>query len=138
VSGDEIIIAYRTSEVLAAVSIVIMLIPQSGPWALLWQLPPEVGLYASILPLIAHAIFGTSSALAVRTVAAISLMATRAVRRIAVEGKVFPSQPKALTALRQSTRHCAATNLLPILLTGPGSPAQRERKWHHALHLAWA
>ena len=63
-----------------------MLIPQSLAYALLAGLPPEVGLYASILPLIAYAIFGTSSALAVGPVAVVSLMTATAVGRLAAEG----------------------------------------------------
>src|SRR5690606_28519651 len=63
-----------------------MLIPQSLAYALLAGLPPEVGLYASVLPLIAYAIFGTSSALAVGPVAVVSLMTAAAVGRVAAEG----------------------------------------------------
>ena len=37
-----------------------MLIPQSLAYALLAGLPAEMGLYASILPLIAYALFGSS------------------------------------------------------------------------------
>ena len=58
-----------TSDLIAAVIVTIMLIPQSLAYALLAGLPPEVGLYASVLPLVAYAIFGTSSALAVGPVA---------------------------------------------------------------------
>ncbi len=63
-----------TSDGVAAVIVTIMLIPQSLAYALLAGLPPEMGLYASILPLFAYAIFGTSRALAVGPVAVISLM----------------------------------------------------------------
>ena len=45
-----------TSDLVAAVIVTIMLIPQSLAYALLAGLPPEVGLYASVLPLIAYAI----------------------------------------------------------------------------------
>jgi SulP family sulfate permease len=75
-----------TSDLVAAVIVTIMLIPQSLAYALLAGLPPEVGLYASVLPLIAYAIFGTSSALAVGPVAVVSLMTAAAVGRIAAEG----------------------------------------------------
>jgi SulP family sulfate permease len=75
-----------TSDLLAAVIVTIMLIPQSLAYALLAGLPPEVGLYASTLPLIAYAIFGTSSALAVGPVAVVSLMTATAVGRVAAEG----------------------------------------------------
>ncbi len=77
-----------TSDLIAAVIVTIMLIPQSLAYALLAGLPPEVGLYASILPLLAYAIFGTSSALAVGPVAVVSLMTAAAVGRIAAEGSV--------------------------------------------------
>src|SRR3546814_20559048 len=51
-----------------------MLIPQSLAYALLAGLPPVVGLYASILPLVAYPILGTSRTLAVGPVAVLSLM----------------------------------------------------------------
>ena len=49
--------AVLTSDLVAAVIVTIMLIPQSLAYALLAGLPPIVGLYASILPLIAYALF---------------------------------------------------------------------------------
>src|SRR3546814_3129634 len=58
-----------TSDLVAAAIVTVMLIPQSLAYAMLAGLPPEVGLYASIAPLIAYAIFGTSRALAVGPVA---------------------------------------------------------------------
>ncbi|SNS16252.1 sulfate permease, SulP family [Tropicimonas sediminicola] len=67
------------SDALAAVIVTIMLIPQSLAYALLAGLPAEMGLYASILPLVAYAIFGTSRALAVGPVAVVSLMTAAAV-----------------------------------------------------------
>ena len=77
-----------TSDGVAAVIVTIMLIPQSLAYALLAGLPPEMGLYASILPLVAYAIFGTSRALAVGPVAVISLMTAAAVGNMALEGTV--------------------------------------------------
>lgn len=68
-----------TSDSVAAVIVTIMLIPQSLAYALLAGLPAEMGLYASILPLVAYAIFGTSRALAVGPVAVVSLMTAAAV-----------------------------------------------------------
>lgn len=75
-----------TSDLLAAVIVTIMLIPQSLAYAMLAGLPPEVGLYASILPLVAYALFGTSRTLAVGPVAVVSLMTASAVGQIAAEG----------------------------------------------------
>lgn len=62
------------SDLLAAVIVTIMLIPQSLAYALLAGLPPIVGLYASMLPLIIYAVFGSSRVLAVGPVAIVSLM----------------------------------------------------------------
>lgn len=70
----------------AAVIVTIMLVPQSLAYAMLAGLPAEVGLYASILPLIAYAVFGTSRTLAVGPVAVISLMTAAAVDQVAQRG----------------------------------------------------
>jgi len=75
-----------TSDLVAAVIVTIMLIPQSLAYALLAGLPAEMGLYASILPLVAYAIFGTSRALAVGPVAVISLMTAASVGAVAEQG----------------------------------------------------
>ena len=88
-----------TSDLVAAIIVTIMLIPQSLAYALLAGLPPEVGLYASVLPLVAYAIFGTSSALAVGPVAVVSLMTAAAVGRIATEGTVDYASAAILLAL---------------------------------------
>lgn len=63
---------------LAAVIVTLMLIPQSLAYAMLAGLPPAAGLYASILPLLAYALFGSSRTLAVGPVAVISLMTVAA------------------------------------------------------------
>ena len=75
-----------TSDLLAAVIVTIMLIPQSLAYAMLAGLPPYVGLYASILPLVGYALFGSSRALAVGPVAVVSLMTAAAVGKIATPG----------------------------------------------------
>ncbi|MDX1780335.1 MAG: sulfate permease [Thalassovita sp.] len=75
-----------TSDMVAAIIVTIMLIPQSLAYALLAGLPAEMGLYASILPLVAYAIFGTSRALAVGPVAVVSLMTAAAVGNLALQG----------------------------------------------------
>lgn len=74
------------SDMVAAMIVTVMLIPQSLAYAMLAGLPPEVGLYASILPIIAYALFGTSRALAVGPVAVISLMTFTAAGSIAPPG----------------------------------------------------
>lgn len=73
-------------DLLAAVIVTIMLIPQSLAYAMLAGLPPQMGLYASMLPLLAYAVFGTSRALAVGPVAVVSLMTASAISSIAAPG----------------------------------------------------
>ena len=75
-----------SNDLIAAVIVTIMLIPQSLAYALLAGLPPEAGIYASIAPLILYAIFGTSRALAVGPVAVISLLTASAVGQVAQAG----------------------------------------------------
>lgn len=67
-----------SGDLIAAVIVTIMLIPQSLAYALLAGLPAQVGIYASILPLVGYALFGTSRALAVGPVAVVSLMTASA------------------------------------------------------------
>jgi SulP family sulfate permease len=87
------------SDLVAAMIVTIMLIPQSLAYALLAGLPPEVGLYASVLPLVAYAIFGTSTSLAVGPVAVLSLMTATAVGRLAAEGTTDYASAAVLLAL---------------------------------------
>ena len=75
-----------TNDLVAAAIVTIMLIPQSLAYAMLAGLPPEIGLYASILPIIAYALFGTSRTLAVGPVAVISLMTLTAASAVAPPG----------------------------------------------------
>ena len=79
-------LATLTSDLVAALIVTIMLVPQSLAYALLAGLPAQVGLYASILPLIAYALFGTSRTLAVGPVAVISLMTATAAGGVAAQG----------------------------------------------------
>ncbi len=74
------------NDLIAAAIVTIMLIPQSLAYALLAGLPPQVGLYASILPLVAYGVFGTSRTLAVGPVAVISLMTAAATAEVVRSG----------------------------------------------------
>lgn len=62
----------------AAAIVTLMLVPQSLAYAMLAGLPPAAGLYASMLPLVGYALFGSSSTLAVGPVAVVSLMTATA------------------------------------------------------------
>lgn len=76
------------NDLIAALIVTIMLIPQSLAYALLAGLPPEAGLYASIVPIILYAVFGTSRTLAVGPVAVVSLMTAAALGDIAAQGSM--------------------------------------------------
>ena len=75
-----------SGDLVAAVIVTIMLIPQSLAYALLAGLPAEAGLYASILPIVLYAIFGTSRTLAVGPVAVVSLMTAAAIGKLGDQG----------------------------------------------------
>lgn len=75
-----------SQDALAAFIVTLLLIPQSLAYALLAGLPLEVGLYASVLPLIAYALFGSSRTLSVGPVAVLSLMTAAAVSPLAAAG----------------------------------------------------
>ncbi|WP_111638824.1 SulP family inorganic anion transporter [Marinomonas shanghaiensis] len=70
----------------AAFIVTMLLIPQSLAYAMLAGVPPEVGLYSSILPLVLYALFGTSTTLSVGPVAVASLMTATALAVIAEQG----------------------------------------------------
>jgi len=87
------------SDLLAAAIVTIMLVPQGLAYAMLAGLPPQFGLYASILPLVAYAIFGTSRTLAVGPVAVISLMTAAAAGQVAEQGSALYLQAAVALAL---------------------------------------
>jgi sulfate permease, SulP family len=65
-------------DLLAGTITAILLIPQALAYALLAGLPPQVGLYASVVPPIVYALFGTSRTLAVGPVAIAAVMVSSA------------------------------------------------------------
>ncbi|MGI9152609.1 MAG: SulP family inorganic anion transporter, partial [Rubrivivax sp.] len=74
------------SDLVAAVIVTLMLIPQSLAYAQLAGLPAQAGLYASIAPLVLYALFGTSRVLAVGPVAVVSMMTASTVGSFAAQG----------------------------------------------------
>lgn len=84
------LIHYRRADLvgdlLAGVIVTIMLVPQGMAYALLAGLPPQVGLYASIAPLIIYGLLGTSRTLAVGPVAIVSLLVISGVSPLAEPG----------------------------------------------------
>lgn len=66
------------SDLLAGLLVSVLLIPQSLAYAMLAGLPPQIGLYASLLPLLAYAVWGSSPVLGVGPVAVLALMIAQA------------------------------------------------------------
>lgn len=77
--------SYLTGDLIAGLIVAIMLIPQGMAYALLAGLPPQAGLYASIVPLMLYGIFGTSRFLAVGPVAIVSLLTATSISMLAAE-----------------------------------------------------
>ena len=75
-----------SNDMIVALIVTMMLIPQSLAYAILAGLPAEIGLYASMAPLVMYAIFGSSRALAVGPVAVASLMTAAAAGQLASQG----------------------------------------------------
>lgn len=65
-------------DLVAAFVVSILLIPQGLAYALLAGLPPQAGLYASLLPLVAYALVGSSPVMGIGPVAVIALMVSQA------------------------------------------------------------
>jgi sulfate permease, SulP family len=76
---------YLAGDLTAGIIVASLLIPQGMAYALLAGLPPQVGLYASILPQIIYAFLGTSRLISVAPVAVDSLMVAAAVSALAAE-----------------------------------------------------
>ncbi len=75
-----------TSDSIAGVIVAIMLVPQGMAYALLAGLPAQVGLYASIVPLLFYGLLGSSRALAVGPVAIVSLMVASTLGELTAQG----------------------------------------------------
>lgn len=73
-------------DLVAGLVVAVMLVPQAMAYAMLAGLPPQVGLYASIVPLILYAVLGTSNSLAVGPVAMVSLLVFTGVGALATPG----------------------------------------------------
>ncbi|HYR24889.1 MAG TPA: SulP family inorganic anion transporter [Aquabacterium sp.] len=77
---------WLAGDVTAGLVVAVMLVPQSLAYAMLAGLPPHVGLMASLLPLLAYAVFGSSAVLSVGPAAITSLMMAQALAPLAVPG----------------------------------------------------
>lgn len=87
-------------DVVAGLTVAVMLIPQGMAYAMLAGLEPIHGLYASVVPLALYALMGTSRQLAVGPVAMVSLLVAAGVGNLVQAGGAFqPSDYLALSVL---------------------------------------
>lgn len=85
-----------TDDLVAAIVVTILLVPQCLAYALLAGLPPQVGIYASIFPLVAYALLGSSNFLNVGPTAVISLMTAACIASLPEEGRLISAAALAL------------------------------------------
>lgn len=78
-------------DLVAGLTVGVMLIPQGMAYAMLAGMPPIYGLYASMIPLVLYAILGTSRQLAVGPVAMVSLLIAAGVGAITSDASTFVS-----------------------------------------------
>ncbi|MDB5747083.1 MAG: sodium-independent anion transporter [Massilia sp.] len=81
--------AMLPGDISAGVVVAMMMIPQGMAYALVAGLPPVVGLYASIVPPVLYALFGTSSTQSVGPMAIISLMTASSLAPLAAAGSTL-------------------------------------------------
>ncbi|PTY35981.1 sodium-independent anion transporter [Saccharospirillum sp. MSK14-1] len=95
--------SWLRGDVIAGITTATLLVPQAMSYALLGGLPPYIGLYASVLPMIIYAFFGTSRQLAVGPVALVALLVASGIGLMAPVG---------------SERYIELTILLSLLVGG--------------------
>ena len=87
------------SDLVAGLTVAVMLVPQAMAYAALAGMPPETGLYASLLPVIVYALLGTSGQLAVGPVAIVALLTATTIAPLAAGDPIRYVQMASLLAL---------------------------------------
>lgn len=112
-----------SDDVVAALIVTILLVPQSLAYALLAGLPPVVGVMASLLPIVAYAAFGSSTTLAVGPVAVLAMMTAQAVAPVALAHGVSAHMVALVLALEMAAVFLIAAllrlDVLAALLSAP-------------------
>ncbi|MCX7068726.1 MAG: sulfate permease [Methylococcales bacterium] len=88
-----------TDDLFAGIITAILLVPQGIAYAILAGLPPQLGLYASILPPIMYALLGTSRTLSVGPVSVASIMIASALSSPAIVALGNPMQSALVLSL---------------------------------------
>lgn len=112
-----------SDDLVAALVVTILLVPQSLAYALLAGLPPVVGVMASLLPIVAYAAFGSSTTLAVGPVAVLAMMTAQAVAPVAAAHGVGAHLVALVLALETAAVFLAAAllrlDVFAALLSAP-------------------
>ncbi|MDH0032071.1 MULTISPECIES: sulfate permease [unclassified Acinetobacter] len=87
------------ADVVAALIVLAMLVPQGMAYAMLAGLPPVMGIYASILPMIIYAFTGSSTTLSIGPVAIISMMVFSALQPLFAIGSTAYIEAACLLAI---------------------------------------
>lgn len=110
-------------DALAGVIVATLLIPQAMAYALLAGLPPQVGLYASLLPLAVYALLGSSRFLSVGPSALLSLLIVTQVAALAEPGSprylAFAMATALLAGAMQIAMGAARLGVLTNFLSHP-------------------
>jgi sulfate permease, SulP family len=125
-------------DALAAAAVALLLVPQGLAYALLAGLPPQMGLYASVLPLLAYALLGSSSVLAVGPVALTALMISQAVADAAALGLNAVQAALALAAWVALLLAAAAALRMHALAALLSAPVLRGFEFGAALSIAFS
>jgi sulfate transporter 4 len=81
---------FLLTDILAGVTVSVMVIPQSMSYAKIAGLPVQYGLYSSFVPIYAYAMFGSSRQLAVGPVALVSLLLNTGLTRLLEKEGITP------------------------------------------------
>ncbi|CAI5962994.1 unnamed protein product [Closterium sp. NIES-65] len=73
------------ADLIAGISVGVMLVPQSMSYAKLAGLPPIYGLYSAFVPILSYVVFGSSRQLAVGPVAIVSILTFDGLRKVVAE-----------------------------------------------------
>ena len=110
-------------DALAGVIVATLLIPQAMAYALLAGLPPQVGLYASLLPLAVYALLGSSRFLSVGPSALLSLLIVTQVAALAEPGSsrylAFAMATALIVGVMQIAMGAAQVGVLTNFLSQP-------------------
>ena len=100
--------SWLRSDVSAGLTVAVLMVPQAMAYAMLAGLPPVTGLYASMVPLLVYAIFGSSRQLSVGPAAVLSLLVF-----VGCAGLATPGSPEFLDCVILLT---LMTGVMQVLL----------------------